>query len=282
MCDISDVVALLAQMSAAAAYPNGTAAPSAINAEVQVAGGWPIAAELDAFIARGAAMVTVFPQAGQSAAVYQVIDDTPYVVQPPVHGVIASVSGTSVTLTGAPGVGEFATLIVNSSHTYSSDGKFLFTILRALVAAAQAQFPDVTLDGTTITFPTKVRILECRIGAPATMGRVTHRQRALVTVTIWAATPSARDTLAAAVDVALKAVNRLIMPDGTQAVLAASHTFQRDERQAASIYRRDLVVSVEYATIEQYQAVEITSVSATLDSGPSIYGHVADDVIVTG
>ena len=279
MADLADVVNLLGEMSASAAYPNGTSQASVINAAVKVVADWPLAADVDAAMAANTAIVSVYPTGGNSNT-HQIVDDLPYIVTPAVHGLTAAVSGQTVTLSGTPGAGEFASIIVNKTNSYSHTGASAAAILAAIASDAAAAFPGVSAAGNAITWPSTVHSLVCRIGATATAGRVTHRQKAMIRVTVWASTPGVRDTLAAAVDVALKQVNRLTMPDGTQAIMAADHSMQVDERQTALIYRRDMIFNVEYATTLQYPVVEITTFGMNLDLGFSSYGHVADDAIV--
>lgn len=281
MADLSDVVTLLGQMAAAAAYPNGTGQPSVINAGVKVVADWPLAADVDAAVAANTAIVSIYPQSG-SSNIPQIVDDEPYIVTPAVHGMTATVGATTVALSGTPGAGEFASITVNKSQTFSKTGASAAAILAAIASAASSAYPGVSATGATITFPSSIRSLSCRIGATATAGRVIHRQRAMICVSVWASTPTVRDQLASTVDVAFKLANRLVLPDGSQAIMSHEHAMQADEKQAAMIYRRNMIYAVDYATIHTYSVTEITSFGQTLDVGPSSFGNVSDDVISLG
>ena len=195
---------------------------------------------------------------------FQILNEE-YVITPAVHGMTAAILSGAVTLSGTPGTGEYASIIADQRHVYSRVGASASAILTAIAADAVAQYPSVSAVGNTITFPTSR--LVCRIGAPATVGSVTHRQKHQFFVTVWTPNPTMRDTLAAAIDVAFKEVNHLTMPDTSLAVLCYDHANQIDEKSTVSIYRRDLVYSVEYATLQIYQAFEVTSVSPTIDGG---------------
>jgi hypothetical protein len=280
VADLSDVVNLLAAMAAAACYPNGPGSPSVTggSGDVKIYPGWPVPAALDVDLALGRTNVSVFPLHGGSGNVFQVLDEF-YVVAPAVHGMTASIAvaaggaSATVTLSGAPGAGEFCTIIADGRHAYSEAGASAAAIVAALASAAAANYPSVSASGNSITFPTTR--LVANIGAPATLGKATHRQKDNFALTVWAPTPSLRDTVAAAIDVSLKKTNRVTFPDTSQGVLAFSHPRQIDDRSAASEFRRDLVYSMEYATLDLFPGVQITSVVATLDTGPSEYGSAA-------
>lgn len=272
MADIGDVTATLAAMAAAAVYPNGLTDNSVAGGlgDIKVFEGWPVPDALDADLAAGRTNVSVFPMGGGTGNCFQVLNEA-YVVVPAIHGMSATIGRSgitgTVTIAGAPGQGEYLTIVADGKHAYSRSGATLALILAALQTDALADYSPVTVTSNTISLPT-TRIV-AHIGAPATMGRVTHRQKDFVNITTWAPTPALRNTIASAIDVALKKVNRLRLPDTSQAILTFSHPLQRDEGETKSIYRRDLVYAVEYATLEMFLGWEVTSVNPTYDDGPS-------------
>lgn len=269
MADISDVTALLTQMAKAAAYPNGYPGTSVTGQTITIFEGWPLQQSLDAAIAAGQSQVSVFPtRASGGGTVFQVQNED-YLIVPPVHGMtITSISGGIVSVTGAPTAGEYLTVIADGRHAYSRVGPDLQTILNQLAADAAANYSGVIVGTGTIQFPTDR--LKAHIGSPAIKGRVTHRQRASVVISVWAPNNADRNTIAIAIDVALKAVNRLTFPDTSQGVLAAERFEQIDRLEPASIYRRDLMFAVDYATLEEYQAFEVTSFTITEDAGAPV------------
>lgn len=275
-------------MAATAVYPSGSGQPSVTGRPVTIFEGWPLQQSLDAAIAAGQSMVSVFPtRANGSGATFQVQNED-YLIVPPVHGMtITSIASGAVSVMGAPSAGEYLTIIADGRHAYSRSGADLPTILNLIAADAVATYPSVSVfaiggpdlplwqnaTGGGIQFPTDR--LKAHLGAPATKGRATHRQRAGVMVTVWAPNNADRNTLAKAIDVALKQVNRLTFPDTSQGLLVAQSFVQEDRLEPASIYRRDLVFSVEYATLEEYQAFEVTSFTLTISAG-------ADSTYTTG
>jgi hypothetical protein len=69
-----------------------------------------------------------------------------------------------------------------------------------------------------------------------------------VQVTIWASSPTLRDTIAKYLVPGMALVTRLAMPDGSQAIMTRSGAVQIDKDQKTNLYRRDLLYSINYAT----------------------------------
>ena len=272
MADIADCETLLVTMAAAALYPNGTSQPSAVVAPCKIYPGWPNSTQLDADLLAGVVNVSVFPVEGSSAKAPLILDN-PQMIVAPVHGLTASVSNQSVTITGTPTTGEFATIIADDKHAYSSAGASSAAILSALLAAAQVDYPGASLSGPTLTIPAVS--IQARLGAPATLGNVVHKQKQSFRVTIWAPTEALRSATAAVVDVALKRVNVVTFPDTSKGIMTYERTLITDNMERSVCYRRDLVFSIEYATLEAFQAVEVTTVGVSGNSVPASYFGVS-------
>ena len=266
MADIADVTALLAQMTSAAVYPNGYPGNSVTNSanDVTISEGWPLQQTLDQVIAAGQSYVSIFPtRVNGGGNVFQVLNES-YVIVPPVHGLtVTQPNPGQVQVDGTPSAGEYLTIVANGRYTYSTAGATAAAILASLAAAASAQFPAVSVLGDTIDFGPTAR-LQALSGSPATIGKATHRQRAGVMITVWAPNNALRNIVAQAIDVALKAVNRLTFPDTSQGLLVAERFEQLDRYESASIYRRDLCFTCEYATLQEFQAFEVTSFDLTV------------------
>lgn len=273
MADISDVTRLLVNLAASAVYPGGASQPSISGHPVRLYQGWPDPARLDADLVGkeidGAgvlrdsslgpiANVSVFPMLGQSPISSQVLEPD-FVIIPAVHGVSASITGQTVTLSGTPGVKEFVSIIADGRRCYSRTGTSLAEISAQLLADAQVDYPGAVGTGSTLTIP--AASLVARIGANATMGRLLHRQKQQIMTTIWAASPAERTTLGAAIDLKFKQNLRITFPDTSQAILTFDRVNEIDDHQTKALYRRDLIYAVEYATVETFDAYEVTSVS---------------------
>ena len=61
----------------------------------------------------------------------------------------------------------------------------------------------------------------------------------------------------------MKKVNTVTFPDTSQGLLTFDRTLVSDLMERAICYRRDLVFNLEYATLDIYQAVEVTTIGAS-------------------
>jgi hypothetical protein len=262
MADLSDASTLLVNMAAAALYPNGTGQASAIVAPVKIYPGWPISTALDADLRAGTVNVSVFPMQSSIALAPQTLDN-PQVIVPPVYGLVASVAnvltGNTLTLTGTPNAGEFVTLIADNRNVYTSSQTTAAAILGDLLAQASVNYPSGSLVGPTLTIPANP--LVARIGGVATLGNSVHRQKQSFMLTVWAPSEALRSAAAMIIDVALKRVNIVTFPDTSNGLLTFERTLVSDKMEHALCYRRDLIFGIEYATLDTYQGVEITTIS---------------------
>jgi hypothetical protein len=292
VADLSDVTAYLANAVASAVYPNGTSQPSVAPtppstakqtftnpADVRIYEGWPLPDQLDLDLGGNVlsgnppvptprtngplANVSIYPLPGASgSAPYQILDKT-YVIAAPTFGLSVSLSGTTITLTGTPNTGEFLTIVADREYVYSTGGVSAAAVLSALATAAEANYTGVVVTSDTLTIPAGISF-EVRQGGTGLLGKVVHRERQAIMVTVWAPDHTTRSTLAKAIDVVLKESITVTMPDGSDAKIVYSRTNQTDEGQNVTAYRRDLIYDVEYATLQTYPGVSITSVQSTL------------------
>lgn len=291
MADLSDITAYLASAVTSVVYPNGTAsasiappAPGFTNpADVKIYEGWPIAEQLDLDMqgqkisgskqtptSNGPIVnVSIFPMAGLTVMPYQILDNT-YTIVDPAYGLTVSVSGNQITITGTPNSGEYVTIVADRQYVYSETGATAATILSALLTDAQANYPSASLVGSTLTVPYGYE-LDVRQGSIGTLGKVTHRQRQSIMISVWAADPSSRTKVAAAIDNSLKQTIVATMPDTTQAKITYNRTNVLDTAENVTVYRRDLIFDVEYATLEEFPGYVITSVTYQTDGGQPPY-----------
>ena len=283
MPDLSEITKYLAHQAALAVYPDGVGAPSVAGCDVRIFEGWPLPDQLEldmqGKVLSGTpptphprpggpvANVSVYPMPGATAHVYQIQDRTDIIVTPTPYGMTftVGVDGT-VSITGAPHVGEYLTLICDRSHVFSQTGADLPSLLAALANDALAVYPGTIYDTASINVPAQYA-LTVRQGAPGVLGRVTHRQRHSIMVTAWAPTPAIRSALAAPIDNYLKRTITARMSDTTLAIFCYSHTNLTDEHELVSVYRRDLVFDCEYATVWQFPGYVVTSTEVDISAG---------------
>ena len=91
-----------------------------------------------------------------------------------------------------------------------------------------------------------------RLGANATLGKVIHKQRQSVMVTVWAPDHISRSTIAAAIDILIKKRLVVTMPDTSMAEICYNRTNVTDELEPVACYRRDLIILADYATVELF------------------------------
>jgi hypothetical protein len=264
MADLSDCTAAISSIVSGAVYPNGLNQPSVVGIDVRIFEGWPIPAQLDADMTAGKANISIFPMQGAQSSVFQILDET-YVIKPAAHGMFVSVIDTSVTLTGVPGATEYCTLVIDGQNTFSRTGPTAGAIVSALLADLGTLYPGSSLSGSVLTIAGP-HTVTARIGAQGTLGIATHRQKQAIMVSAWAPTPQIRTTLSAASDIALKNNIRVPLPDTSQMKICYNRTNVVDTWESTTVYRRDLIFDVEYATVYQFPGYEVTGVPISIDT----------------
>jgi hypothetical protein len=289
LADLTDVTAYLASAAASAVYPNGISQPSVASMDVRIFEGWPHADQLDLDLGGKmlagrppvpvprpngpAANVSVYPMMGSNVEPFQILDKT-YVIVPPVFGMGLTVTGLpgntalfpTVTVAGQPTAGEYLTLICDRQFVYSATGVSTASILAQIAAQAAANYTGVTSSGNQITIPAMFDF-SARQGAPGTLANVTHRQRQEIMITTWAPNHVARSVIAAAIDVELKKKIVVALPDTSSALICYSRSSLTDEQSVATLYRRDLIYQVEYATLFKFTGYVITSTTLNIQAG---------------
>jgi hypothetical protein len=278
VADLSEICDYFALTAASAVYPNGTGSPSAAGIDVRIFSGWPMPDQLDLDlggkmlsgtppmpVARPngpVANVSIYPMPGTGIAVPQILDET-YTITPAAISLGVTVANTVITVTGQPGAGEYLTLVIDDAVVCSQGGTTTQALLAALATQAQGFGYGATATATTLTIVFGHSMV-VRQGGQAVLGKVTHRQRQSIMVTVWAPTHVARSALAKAIDGLIKQANKVTMPDTSQALVFYNRTTQSDEQQMATIYRRDLIYDVEYATVEEFPGYVVTSTQVSI------------------
>lgn len=281
MADLSEIMTHLAVLATEAVYPSGTGLPSVANMDVRLYEGWPLPDQLDRDLAGQmfsgsplrvverpggpVANVSIYPMPGTGIKIYQILNKT-HVITPPTYGLSISVNttGDTITVSGQPVAGEYLTLLCDGNVILSQTGSTTAAILSALATQAHTAYPSgVVATSTTLKIPV-THSLVVRRGGTALMGRVTHRQRHPVMVTVWAPTHTIRAKLSDAIDVKFKQNLVFTMPDTSQVLMVYNRTHLHDEKQTSTIYRRDLIYDVDYATLETFAGYVVTSANISI------------------
>lgn len=247
MADLSDVETSLASLITATAYPNGNDALSITGTIVRIYRGWPNQSALNADLASGVVTITIFPDPGHTRITTRYLD-------PPEAGSVvlptmtASVTASTATFAGVAAPGQIAGVLVDNSAFVHRTGKGDTAELVASILASYIRPRRVIqIQGASLTIPGCGSLI-ARVVADQATQTETRRQVQGFRLSFWCPTPTLRDQITALVDAALSTQKFLTLPDATTARLQQTGTTVFDQSQNAGLYRRDLMLSVEYAT----------------------------------
>jgi hypothetical protein len=306
MADISDVLGVLVDQAVAAVYPNGTASPSVSGADIIVYPGWPPSSDdLDKDLEAGKTHVSVFPKQEERNTTryperylitvppaptlnisYQMYDPgqelqqesgDPIQLEDLSGNILLESSPMGVTIGGAVSVPHNVMLRVNNKqYVYAVQPNDTLNLIAANLAALVAvDISGTTSSGPTVLMGSSGRVQAARVGTSGTVAKEIRRQERLITLTVWSGWPQIRDTVAAAIDVALADQRFISMPDGFGARLIYKNSVEVDALQKATLYRRDLNYTVEFATTSVQQAQQVIAPLANISvdgSAPAFLG----------
>ena len=265
MPDQSDVENVLVSLVTQIAYPNGTAADSAIGNKIKVYRGWPIPANLDADLKAGIVNISVFPLDGEQNVTRFSTDWTE--LPSPRITLNMTVSGNTVAIGGKVCCPLNAAILVNgTAFIYPLQATdTLTTVATALAALINATYP-ASSSGAVVTVPDATK-LEARLGTVANMVQEVKRQKKPFRITIWCNSPFVRDAVARLIDPALARLTDIALSDGTAGRIRYVRTHTEDGSQKSMLYRRDFVYSVEYGTNISQNAVTIVAEQLNITGG---------------
>lgn len=245
MPDQSDVEEALAAVLAAALYPDGPQAPSALEARCLIYRGWPSSAALDADLAGGGLHVTV--QAVPGTARNTTRYPSEWSAEQAASPLRATVDGDVAAFSGAAVPGVIAGLLADGvSVVHRAAPGDTPELVAASLAARLRRTRPAFLRGARVHVP-GVGHLVARAVMDGAATRELRRQEARFRVAAWCPTPALRDAASALLDLALAERPRL-EAGGVPCPLRYAGTASSDEGQTAAVYRRDLLYDVEYPT----------------------------------
>lgn len=261
MADIIDVQSAIVTIVAGAVYPNGIGAASVSGNPIVVYAGWPIPSQLDTDLTAGKTHISVYPTMIEKNKTRYSKDWVQQSVN--TATITATIAGQTVVIGGvmpSPFTAHNVAVLVNGlPYVYALQASDTLTsIATALAALIVAGVPGTTSSGAVITMPNTANIKAARVGVTGTSIREIRRQERVFQITVWANSPTQRDIIGAALDVALAATEFLAMPDGYGARVIYRNSHVTDDLQKAKIYRRDFMYSVEYATTQTEVDTQIT------------------------
>ena len=241
----ADAETALTRLAATALYPTGPGNPSVVTATVRVFRGWPNAAALDVDLAAGRVNVTVFPVPGATKVTTRYPANP--IANPATPALTVSVTNYTATFAGAAAPGQLAGLLIDGKpYVYrTAIGDTPELVAAILATAVNADRPALS-SGASVFTPGTIPI--ARTVADATATSELRRQVQTFRITAWCPTPDLRDAICAALDPTFAATPFLTLSDGSAARLTFVSTTTFDQRQDASLYRRDLLYAVEFPT----------------------------------
>ena len=266
MPDQSDVAEALAEAATNALYPNSTAFPSALGVLCRVFRGFPTGAALDTDLAAGRVDVSITPVEGT----YR--DTTRYLPaflnSPATPTLTVATVGNSVVFAGSADSGQLAGVLVDgSTYVYRTTGNDSPATVAANIAVLVRADRPATLSGQSVSFPGAFRLL-ARTVADTPDTTELRRQTEDFRLTVWAPSAALRDAAGALLDATLAAIPFLDASNTACRLLARGSTTS-DQSQNASLYRRDLLFSVEYPT------------TSTVSHPAMLFGTLTDNGIPT-
>jgi hypothetical protein len=252
-----------------APFPPATQAapnPTMVPIVTTIYRGWPEQARLDADLALGRAHVTVFSEPGMTQVVSRYPVSFEEVLPHAAPTVAWTVSGATATLTGSPSTPQNIGIVVDGAGFACAivPGDTLGSAvvrLTALIAATRT----ATSAGTAITIP-NAHAIAARVGTWGTSTAEVRRVKQGMRISVWTASPAARDALAGAIDVGIAGMldpvsgvptQDLALPDGTEAYLTYRTTYVTDQPSRGRLWRRDICLMVEYPTMATISSPEM-------------------------
>jgi hypothetical protein len=267
MADQSDVETALTTLIGAVIYPQGTNAPSILGVTCRIYRGWPNTAALDADLAAGRVNITVFPDARHQQNTTRWTEELTLATPvPPTLTITTAMtnSGSTATIGGTADPGQIAGLLVdNLAVVHRTAAGDTPDLVAATLASYLRTERVAVVAGATITIP-GTHLLVGRVVTDQQVQQETRRQVQNFRISCWFPDPATRDVAAAAVDAALAAHNFITLADGTSARLRFVSSTVFDQSQDASLYRRDLLYSVDYATTQTITLPSMIFGDATL------------------
>jgi len=267
MADIANVEQSFVNEISSILYPGGLNAASLLGITCRIYRGWPNSATLNSDLAAGVVNVTVTSDSEHARTTsrylpaYQSVSATP--------GTTITVTAAVITIGGTPQIGDVVGVLVGGlPYVYRIAAGDTANQVASNLSLAIQSGQMVVLSGATITLFDSPTII-ARAVCDAAASFESRRQEKDLRIICWCPSPAVRDSVAAAIDAKLDQLPFLLLTDNSSARVIYRNTNSYDQAQNALLYRRDLVYSVEYATI------------STLEQSTMLFGQSDINAITT-
>lgn len=242
-------------------YPNGHTQPSISNNLVKISMGWPISQQLDTDVLAGNAQISVFPigMTDKNVSRFPKVWNTVSLNTPTLT---ATVVGNTIDIDGTPSVPQAVLLNLNGTlYGYSVQ---LGDTLDNIASSLAALLPSATAVANVITVNGEILKLTASIVVDGMAAKEVKRQKEVFTISIFAPTPTIRDTLSDALDVAFESVHRINFSDTTQAIMVWRGNRTMDDYEKNIIYQQQILYTVEYPTMSYETQTVIEGIKLNL------------------
>lgn len=273
MADLSDVNDSLVSLIASTLYPNGSSQPPANGIPTRIYAGWPVPGQTDADLPLGNCHVSIFNRESRNTTRYQLTQVDPTVTPP---ALTLTINGRAVTVGGtvAAGVNTAVIVGVNAFTHQTVANDTLTTIAAALASSINLTYPGTSASGAVITLPnTGPPINAARVGGGASQSIEVGRVEQVFQITVWANSPTNRKAIASLIVPALMQSHFLTLADGSAARLILKSQRDDDVPQKELLYRRDIMVTVEYVETAAVTATQVVDIVENIAVGVNGYNN---------
>lgn len=277
MADLADVLSALVSSIGTLAYPSGVTQPQSVpppNSSfcmpVKIFPGWPVAEQLAADLKAGVCNVSVYPRPEERNTTrygrqWQTLSVNTPTLTLAISGQTVTVAGT-VPNAGAKNPHNAMVMANGKPYVYAVQPTDTLTaVAAALAALVVADVAGTSATGAVIALPSTARIQAARIGVTGTSGQELKRQERVFQIGIWADSPAHRDAIAGPIDQLLAATDFLTLTDGYAARIIYKGSPMSDALEKSGLFRRDLYYTVEFATVKEITATQVTQIQTTVE-----------------
>lgn len=276
MADLSDIQTAICDLIAAVIYPDGEDGQRQPTIPVAIYAGWPDPATLESdlthdIVGRPKRLhISVF-NLPMERVPRSYPSDREQITRPPPNTYGLAVLGNTITVTGGPGdtyqVQNLAVGIAGHAHPFihpAAENEAPETIAAALAGQIAVVIPGTVALGADIVVPPVYRVQFARVGGEGSFSREVGRTEKGFQITIWADTAENRDSLGRQVEPYLNDAYRLALGGGEYALMTRRSGTNSDRAERQGAYRRDLIYTVEWASVLTERATELVAMEVEL------------------
>jgi hypothetical protein len=231
--------------------------------------GWPNSATLNTDLNNGVVNVTIRTDNDSGRTTTRYLPE--WKTAPAQPGTVVSAENQSLTIAGIPATGDVVGAMIDGvPFAYRVQAGDSPNLIAASLGQLIRSIRTANLQGGTVTVPGAASVI-ARVACDHETTFESRRQEKDFRIACWCPTPTVRDAVAAAIDGMINQMDFLPLPDTTNARIVYRNTASYDQAQNALLYRRDLIYTIEYATITAIEQPSMLFGASDLNNNPT-YG----------